>query len=200
MQFIEINKKLIIFSLFLAISSVSMSAEYDPGGKNPDNDDVIYYFGYGSNLDEDYMRQWTPSLKFVSLARLPNFEIQFRKYSTDLEGGISSIIEKPGGMVQGVVYTIEKLEMEALDILEDVPLGIYKRETFKVVAEDGTWYNADLYRVVNPKGPFTPSVKYLGYMIKGAKAQGINQPWIDYLESLREEVLKEKSSTMDREE
>ena len=39
----EINKKLIIFGLFLAISSVSMSAEYDPGGKNPDNDDVIYY-------------------------------------------------------------------------------------------------------------------------------------------------------------
>jgi len=103
-------------------------------------------------------------------------------------------------MVQGVVYTIEKLEMEALDILEDVPLGIYKRETFKVVAEDGTWYNADLYRVVNPKGPFTPSVKYLGYMIEGAKAQGINQPWIDYLESLREEVLKDTDSPMDREE
>jgi gamma-glutamylcyclotransferase (GGCT)/AIG2-like uncharacterized protein YtfP len=189
MQFIKINKKLIIFSLFLAISSVSMAAEYDPGGKNPDNDDVIYYFGYGSNLDEDYMRQWTPSLKFVSLARLPNFEIQFRKYSTDLEGGISSIIEKPGGMVQGVVYTIEKSEMEALDVLEDVPLGIYKRETFKVISEDGTWYNADLYRVVTPQGPFIPSVKYLGIMIKGAKAQGINQPWIDYLEALREEII-----------
>ena len=193
-------KKLILFTLFFIIIGQSIAAEYDTGGKNSDNDDVIYYFGYGSNLDEDYMRQWTPSLKFVSLARLPNFEIQFRKYSTDLKGGISSIIEKPGGMVQGVVYTIEKLEMEALDILEDVPLGIYKRETFKVVGEDGTWYNADLYRVVNPKGPFTPSVKYLGYMIKGAKAQGINQPWIDYLESLREEVLKEKGSTMDREE
>ena len=193
-------KKLILFILFFIITGQSIAAEYDTGGKNSDNDDVIYYFGYGSNLDEDYMRQWTPSLKFVSLARLPNFEIQFRKYSTDLKGGISSIIEKPGGMVQGVVYTIEKLEMEALDILEDVPLGIYKRETFKVVAEDGIWYNADLYRVVNPKGPFTPSVKYLGYMIKGAKAQGINQPWIDYLESLREEVLKEKGSTMDREE
>lgn len=190
MQFIKINKKLIIFSLFLAISSVSMAAEYDPGGKNPDNDDVIYYFGYGSNLDEDYMRQWTPSLKFVSLARLPNFEIQFRKYSTDLEGGISSIIEKPGGMVQGVIYTIEKSEMEELDVLEDVPLGIYKRETFKVITEDGIWYNADLYRVVTPKGPFIPSIKYLGYMIKGAKAQGINQPWIDYLEALRTEIIQ----------
>jgi gamma-glutamylcyclotransferase (GGCT)/AIG2-like uncharacterized protein YtfP len=193
-------KKLILFILCFITTAQSIAAEYDTGGKNPDNDNVIYYFGYGSNLDEDYMRQWTPSLEFVSLARLPNFEIQFRKYSTDLEGGISSIIEKPGGMVQGVIYTIEKSEMEALDILEDVPLGIYKRETFKVVSKNGTWYNADLYRVVNPKGPFTPSVKYLGYMIKGAKAQGINQSWIDYLEFLREEILEDTGTPMDQEE
>ena len=193
-------KKLILFALFFILAGKLISAEYNSGGENPDNDNVIYYFGYGSNLDEDYMRQWTPSLEFVSLARLPNFEIQFRKYSADLEGGISSIIEKPGGMVQGVIYTIEKSEMEALDILEDVPLGIYKRETFKVVSKNGTWYNADLYRVVNPKGPFTPSVKYLGYMIKGAKAQGINQSWIDYLEFLREEILKDTGIPMDQEE
>ena len=193
-------KKLILFILCFITTAQSIATEYDTGGKNPDNDNVIYYFGYGSNLDEDYMRQWTPSLEFVSLARLPNFEIQFRKYSTDLEGGISSIIEKPGGMVQGVIYTIEKSEMEALDILEDVPLGIYKRETFKVVSKNGTWYNADLYRVVNPKGPFTPSVKYLGYMIKGAKAQGINQSWIDYLEFLREEILEDTGTPMDQEE
>ena len=29
----------------------------------------------------------------------------------------------------------------------------------------------------------------LSIMIKGAKAQGINQPWIDYLEALREEII-----------
>ncbi len=179
-------------AILVALTCQLMSAEFDTGGKNPDDDKVIYYFGYGSNLDEDYMRQFTPSLKFVTTAHLPNFQIQFRKYSTDLEGGISSIIPHPGGLVQGVVYTIEKPEMDALDILEDVPLGIYNRETFKVIAPDGTWYNADLYRVANPKGPFTPSIKYLGYMIKGAKAQGINQPWVDYLEALRAEVIKSK--------
>ncbi len=180
----------IVFILILTFQT--LAAEFNTGGKNPDRDDVIYYFGYGSNLDEDYMRQFTPSLKFVTTAHLPNFEIQFRKYSTDLEGGISSIIPNPSGLVQGVVYTIKKTEMEALDILEDVPLGIYSRETFKVIAPDGIWYNADLYRVTNPKGPYSPSIKYLGYMIKGAKAQGINKPWIDYLEALREETLKKQ--------
>lgn len=187
--------KIVLFfpiALMCTFVASSIAAEYDTGGKNPTDDSVIYYFGYGSNLDETYFKQWTPSAERVTTALLPNFEIQFRKYSTDLEGGISSIVPKPGGMVQGVVYTIDKKEMEALDILEDVPLGIYNRETFKVVAPDGTWYNADLYYVANPKGPFIPSIKYLGYMIKGAKAQGINQPWIDYLEALKEDVLKIK--------
>ena len=178
----------LLLGLFISTSAFATDG-FETGGKNPDDDNIIYYFGYGSNLDETYFKQWTPSAKRVTLAKLPNYEIQFRKYSTDLEGGISSIVPKPGGMIQGVVYTIDKKEMDALDILEDVPLGIYNRETFKVIATDGTWYNADLYYVANPKGPYTPSVKYLGYMIKGAKAQGINQPWIDYLEVLRDETL-----------
>jgi len=48
-------------------------------------------------------------------------------------------------MVQGVIYTIGKKKIEALDILEDVPLGIYTRETFKVITEDDDCYKADLY-------------------------------------------------------
>lgn len=192
-KFLKSTLIFIIASL-LAFNLQSLAADWDPGGENPDDDSVLYYFGYGSNLDETYFKQWTPSAKRVTTARLPNYEIQFRKYSTDLEGGISSIVPKPGGLVQGVVYTIKKEEIEALDILEDVPLGIYNRETFKVVAPDGKWYNADLYYVANPKGPFTPSLKYLGYMIKGAKAQGINQPWIDYLEDLRDEVIAKKEA------
>ncbi|MBT5073439.1 MAG: gamma-glutamylcyclotransferase [Kordiimonadaceae bacterium] len=180
----------IFISLILLFTLNAHAQQFNSGGKNPTSDEVIYHFGYGSNMDEDYMRQFTPSLKFVTTAQLPNFEIQFRKYSTDLEGGISSIIPKPGGLVQGVIYTILKSEMEALDILEDVPLGIYSRETFKVIAKDGTWYNADLYRVTNPKGPFTPSVKYLGLMIGGAKMHNINKPWIDYLENLRKNIIE----------
>jgi gamma-glutamylcyclotransferase (GGCT)/AIG2-like uncharacterized protein YtfP len=188
-----LKKFSIMFSaLFLMLNAQLFAADFDTGGENPTDDSVIYYFGYGSNLDETYFKQWTPSATRVTTAHLPNYEIQFRKYSTDLEGGISSIVPTPGGLIEGVVYTIDKKEMEALDILEDVPLGIYNRETFKVISPEGKWYNADLYYVATPKGPYTPSLKYLGYMIKGAKAQGINQPWIDHLEALRDEVLKAK--------
>ncbi|MGI9260737.1 MAG: gamma-glutamylcyclotransferase family protein [Woeseiaceae bacterium] len=151
-------------------------------------EEQVLHFGYGSNMSEAYMKQYTPGLKYVMNARLPNFEIQFRKYSEDMGGGISSIIEKPGGMIYGVLYWIPKKEIEDLDILEDVPLGIYKRETFQVLGEDGDWYAADLYRVTEPKGPFAPAKKYLDLMIAGAIEHDINAEWLAKLKEMRASV------------
>ena len=155
------------------------------GQPSVEKEELVLHFGYGSNMSESYMRQYTPSLKYVMNAQLPNFEIQFRKYSNNMGGGISSIIEKPGGMVYGVMYYITKKEMDELDILEDVPLGIYKRETFQVLGEDGKWYEADLYRVTEPKGPYEPSKKYLDLMISGATEHNINKDWIKKLKQMR---------------
>ncbi len=149
------------------------------------DEEQVLHFGYGSNMSEAYMKQFTPSLKYVMNAQLPNFEIQFRKYSEDMGGGISSIIEKPGGMIYGVLYWIPKKEMEALDILEDVPLGIYTRETFQVLGVDGEWYAADLYRVTEPKGPYEPASKYLDLMIAGSTEHNINPEWIALLKEMR---------------
>jgi len=151
-------------------------------------EEQVLHFGYGSNMSEAYMKQYTPSLKYVMNAQLPNFEIQFRKYSDNMQGGISSIIPKPGGMIYGVLYYIPKKEMDELDILEDVPLGIYSRETFQVLGEDGEWYAADLYRVTEPKGPFTPAKQYLDLMIAGATEHDINPAWLAKLKEMRAEL------------
>ena len=150
-----------------------------------DDEEQVLHFGYGSNMSESYMKQYTPGLKYVRNAQLPNFEIQFRKYSENMQGGISSIIEKPGGMIYGVLYWIPRKEIEELDILEDVPLGIYKRETFQVLGDDGEWYAADLYRVTEPKGPYEPAKQYLDLMINGATEHGINAEWLATLKKWR---------------
>ena len=133
----------------------------------------MLYFAYGSNLSTKYVRNYTPSATFVRRALLPNFHIEFRRYSDNLKGGISTIIEAPGKMVHGVIYEVDSKEIEALDILEKVPLGVYKREGFEVLGEDGKWYKADLYRVVKPEGPYTPAKKYVGWMVEGMKEHDI---------------------------
>lgn len=145
----------------------------------------MQYFAYGSNLSTQYIRAYCPSATFVMKAQLPNYRVEFRRYSENLQGGISSIIEAPGELVWGVIYEIQVAEIEALDILEDVPQGIYKREVFLVLGEDRQWHEADLYRVANPSGPYTPSKAYLEDMIAGAKEHGLAAGYVEKLVSLR---------------
>jgi hypothetical protein len=103
----------------------------------------------------------------------PNFQIEFRRYSDNLKGGISTIIEALGEMVYGVIYEVDSKEIEALDILEKVPLGVYKREGFQVLGEDGNWYKTDLYRVVKSEGPYSPAKKYVGWIVEGMREHDI---------------------------
>lgn len=172
-------------ALSVAATLFAIVATYLYSAASIADEEQILHFGYGSNMSEAYMKQYTPGLKYLMNAQLPNFEIQFRKYSENMGGGISSIIEKPGGMIYGVLYWIPKKEIEELDILEDVPLGIYKRETFQVLGEDGDWYAADLYRVTEPKGPFEPAKQYLDLMIAGAIEHDINPEWLAKLKKMR---------------
>ncbi len=133
---------------------------------------ITYYFGYGSNLNQEFLRQYCPSAEFIMKAYLPNYEIQFRFWSEKRNGGggISTIIEIPGELVHGVIYKVLEDELLELDILESVPQGFYKREAFLVLGEDGKWHQVDLYRVKDPMGPFSPARSYVEQMLTGGNA------------------------------
>jgi gamma-glutamylcyclotransferase (GGCT)/AIG2-like uncharacterized protein YtfP len=149
----------------------------------------MYYFGYGSNLNQDFLHQYVPSAEFLMKAYLPNFEVQFPFWSRKRQGGISSIIEKPGGLVHGVIYECDENELLDLDILEGVPQRLYKRETFKVLGENRLWYNADLYRVVKPQGPFTPSKSYVELLLSGVKAHALDPEYLEVIKSIYEHSI-----------
>ena len=143
------------------------------------------YFAYGSNLSSQYMRRTCPSATFIMKADLPNFGVEFRHYSEKRQGGISSIVEAPGKMVRGVLFEIRVEEIEELDIVESVPEGLYRRDTFLVMGEDGNWHEAELYRVTNPRGPYPPAKGYLDLMIEGAREHGLDASYVEELVSLR---------------
>jgi hypothetical protein len=118
-------------------------------------------------------------------ATLPNFAVEFRHYSEKRQGGISSIIEAPGKLVRGVLYEIRAEEMEELDIVESVPQGLYRRDTFLVMGDDGIWHAAELYRVASPRGPYPPAKGYLDLMIEGAREHDLEAVYVEELVSLR---------------
>lgn len=144
----------------------------------------MYHFGYGSNLDIEFLHQYLPSAKFVQKAYLPNFGIQFRFWSKKRQGGLSTIMPQPGNLIHGVIYECDEEEMVELDRIESVPQGLYRRDTMLVLGDDGLWHEADLYRVSKPKGPFTPAKSYVHHMLKGAREHKLDPAHIKIIEDI----------------
>ena len=144
----------------------------------------MYHFAYGSNLSSRFLRGHCPSAKFIMRATLPNFRVEFRFYSKSRKGGISSVIPYPGKLTRGVIYDVSEEDMQRLDELESVPQGLYIRERVLVLGDNGEYYKADLYRVVNPEGPFIPAVSYVELMVEGAEEHGLDPGYVENLRSL----------------
>jgi len=55
-----------------------------------------------------------------------------------------------------------------------------------VLGEDGEWHEADLYRVAEPKGPYTPSRGYVKLMLAGARAHRLAPDYVKKIEEIYE--------------
>ncbi len=84
---------------------------------------------------------------------------------------------------------MRRRRVENLDIVESVPQGLYRRETFKVLGEDGKWHDADLYRVAKPQGPFTPSRGYVELRLSGAQRHGLDSEYVKVIEAIYERSI-----------
>ena len=150
----------------------------------------MHYFGYGSNLRMEFLRELLPSAELVMKAYLPNYEVQWPAWSEKYKGGTSSINEAPGEIVQGILIECPQEEIEILDYIPGIYVPHYKRETFVVLGEDGQWYSAELYRLREIKGPYPPSRPYVEGMLEGAKEVGLSPDYIEKIEGwLRESVV-----------
>ncbi len=150
-------------------------------GRTPADDSLTYAYAYGSLLSPDLMQQPCPSATFVIKANLPNFEVQFRVASDTGLGGTSGIAAAPGGLVRGVIYSVQKNEVLDLDVLEGVPEGKYQKGQFLVLGDDKEWYEVNLYMPADPGDRIPPAPHYLDDMIAGARAHGLDA---DYTEKL----------------
>ena len=144
----------------------------------------MLYFSYGSFLDSENLKKHAPNAKYLKRAVLLDFEVQFNFLSKTYDGGVTGVELAAGKKALGVLYNVPPDEMEKLDIVEGVPSGIYYRETVIVIDENGKEYQAETYRTTDPKGPLTPTRRYLGLMIRGAREHGLDPDYIKELEDL----------------
>ena len=143
----------------------------------------MLHFGYGSNLSiKSVHEELNPNAKYVMKGFLPNFEVSWPMWSEEEQSGYSGIMEAPGELVHGALYEMTEQELIAMDNLEDCYKGTYKRETFLVLGEDDKWHSAELYRVIDPQGPFPPARSYVEIMLAGARDLELDPEYIEKIE------------------
>ncbi|PNJ47020.1 gamma-glutamylcyclotransferase isoform X2 [Pongo pygmaeus] len=86
----------------------------------PDEESFLY-FAYGSNLLTERIHLRNPSAAFFCVARLQDFKLDFGnsqgKTSQTWHGGIATIFQSPGDEVWGVVWKMNKSNLNSLDEL-----------------------------------------------------------------------------------
>ena len=129
----------------------------------------IYYFAFGSNMDQEQMKERCPDARVLKKVVLKNYKIAFTIFSPKRLCGCADILKSIGDEVWGILYEITEKDLETLDQIEMHPIK-YKRFTTYVEDEFGKKYKVETYEVASKEGEFLkPSEHYLGLMIKASR-------------------------------
>lgn len=151
----------------------------------------IWYFAYGSNLDPERFRDRVGSWRERRPAVLDGWRLRF---SGDVrsEGGGGAFVEpRPGARTWGAVLLLDRAQMEAMDAVELDPernvenRGI--RRTVSVKTDRGE-VEAEVYTVPGSRTYLAPSERYLGHILTGLEAVG-HEP--DVIQAVRDTAAAE---------
>jgi len=126
----------------------------------------MYYFAYGSNLNQRQMLERCPDSKPKFTATLHNYRLVFVGWSRRWRGGIASIRPFRGEKVLGAIYEVSEEDLKRLDRYEG---SDYHRLNVKVNNEDGEPMEAITYINTQQADETKPSPEYLAIMRQGYK-------------------------------
>jgi len=126
---------------------------------------AMYYFAYGSNLNQKQMRERCSDSKPMFTAILPNYKLVFVGWSRTWRGGVASIKSFRGDRVRGAIYEVSEQCLQRLDRYE----VDYKRFKVTVVGEDDELIEAITYIKAGQLEEAPPSKEYLAVIQQGLR-------------------------------
>lgn len=157
----------------------------------------FYYFGFGSNLLEKRIKVQNKSAERVGCGKLLNYRLDFadaaadkKYYSPTWNGCPATIIESPGSVVFGAIWTINDEDLDELDRQEGVELGLYKPMTVKVLIKEEEISCRTYQLVHNPPAPLDPELRpferqpskcYMNVILNGAVETSLPADYINFL-------------------
>lgn len=129
------------------------------------------YFAYGSNLHAPQMRERCPNAVAIGRATLHQHRLAFVGHSSGWGGGVATV--QPGrGSVQGVLWELSAMDLEALDLYEGAPTH-YIRRQMEVLDYLRRPVQAFVYEA-RSQSPTAPSERYVNQIARGMEAFGLD--------------------------
>lgn len=143
----------------------------------------MYYFAYGSNMSARRLNDRIKAIKFAN-GKLLEHTLKFHKISSDGSGKCDAFETKNlDDYVLGVIYEIDKDDLEGLDRFEAKGKG-YERKEVEIILEDMSRIFAITYYATNIDKTLVPYDWYKYHVLHGAKENKLDENYIHFIESI----------------
>lgn len=174
--FCQATRSILLAALALLAMVTTVSGGELRNMMKNDQEQLILYFAYGSNLDEMQMEQRCPNASIHGRARIKGFRFVINGR------GVASISDSPYDVVEGVLWGISASDELVLDWYEGVTGGYYGKKHLLVKdLTTGEMVEALVYIATDVEFG-EPRPGYLEKIIKSAQNHGFEE---DYLEELK---------------
>ncbi len=134
------------------------------------------YFAYGSNLEQDPMRERCPEAIPLGLATLPGWVFRIN------DRGFATLAPAESRTVQGLLWHLTDADESALDEYEGINEGLYTKSRLTVFQANGEPVEAMIY-LASSHRPGTPLPGYLENILAAATKLGLTPEYLEELGS-----------------
>jgi len=172
---------LLIILLTLVVGGVFILIRKPFQTKAQERSDLVWYFAYGSNIDEERLRTKRgvePVSSTVGVLR--DYKFLFNKKSKYKNCSYANVVPEEGSVVYGVLYLVSRSDLEKLDYYEGCPTEYYR---IKLVVEklSGDKVMAWIYIANRTKEDLKPCEGYVDIILRGARRFELPEDYINYI-------------------
>ena len=147
----------------------------------------VWYFAFGANMHDSAFQQRRGMRPLDWQAgRVKGYRLRF-----NLDGrpkgraAPANLCADPQAEVWGVLYRLRQRDLVCLDSTEGVPGRRYRHLWVDAEDSDGKPVRAVTYIADGNEVDGNPSHRYITLLRDGARAHGLPEPWIQFLESVK---------------
>ncbi len=149
--------------------------------------EAVWYFAYGANMHDSAFRDWRGMRPLEwRPGRVRGYRLRF-----NLEGrpkgkaAPANVCADPRAEVWGVLYKITRRDLVRLDATEGVPWWRYRRLWVEAEDSSSNALRAVIYIAQGREDDGNPSLRYITLLREGARAHGLPEHYIRFLEQVR---------------